>query len=231
MPDRRLVIGALSTIACGGFALAALPSHRLGAIAQSILDPVPRAPPADDAPFLAAESWAAELVKAAERQIGVTLRYDPAYTKIGYPGGDVPRERGVCTDVIVRAYRDGLGIDLQELLHKDMRKAFKVYPRNWGLKRPDPNIDHRRVPNLRTFFARGGFALEATSDPSGYLPGDVVSQMLPGNLAHIVLVTGRANADRSRPMIVHNIGAGARLEDRLFEFEITGHYRFKPEDA
>lgn len=169
---------------------------------------------------------ARKLVTAARAQVGVTLTYDPAYSRLAYPGGDVPRERGVCTDVIVRAYRDGLGIDLQVLVHEDMRQAFSAYPSLWGLKKTDRNIDHRRVPNLQTFFKRAGASLAVSDSASDYLPGDVVSQMLPGNLPHIGIVVDERSADASRPLVVHNIGAGARLEDVLFAYPITGHYRY-----
>lgn len=174
----------------------------------------------------APEPWTQKLLAAAERQVGETLLYDPAYVRLDYPGGDVPRDRGVCTDVIVRAYRDGLGIDLQKLVHEDMKWNFAAYPRNWGLAGPDRNIDHRRVPNLQAFFRRQGAELLVTDGAGDYHPGDVVSQRLPGNLAHIGLLSSRMGSDGVTPMMIHNIGAGARLEDRLFEFEITGHYRF-----
>lgn len=174
-----------------------------------------------------AEDGAQKLVVAARRQIGVTLTYDPAYSRLDYPGGDVPRERGVCTDVIVRAYRDGLAIDLQVLVHEDMRKAFSAYPALWGLKRTDRNIDHRRVPNLQTFLKRAGAALSVSRDGADYRPGDIVSQMLPGNLPHIGIVADDRSADGARPLLVHNIGAGARLEDVLFAYPLTGHYRYR----
>ncbi|GAA4172199.1 DUF1287 domain-containing protein [Shinella granuli] len=174
-----------------------------------------------------AEGGAQKLVVAARRQIGVTLTYDPAYSRLDYPGGDVPRERGVCTDVIVRAYRDGLAIDLQVLVHEDMRKAFSAYPALWGLKRTDRNIDHRRVPNLQTFLKRAGAALPVSRDGADYRPGDIVSQMLPGNLPHIGIVADDRSADGARPLLVHNIGAGARLEDVLFAYPLTGHYRYR----
>ncbi|MFE0754388.1 DUF1287 domain-containing protein [Inquilinus sp. NPDC058860] len=166
----------------------------------------------------------ARLVAAAEAQIGVTLTYDPAYVRLAYPGGDVPRDRGVCTDVVIRAYRDAFGIDLQRLVHEDMRANFARYPRSWGLSRPDRNIDHRRVPNLQTFFRRRGRALPAES-PRDFAEGDLVTQMLPGNLPHIAIVTGRAGASGA-PLVVHNIGGGTRLEDRLLDFPLTGRYRF-----
>lgn len=166
------------------------------------------------------------LVAAARKQVGVTLTYDAAYSRLDYPGGDVPRERGVCTDVLIRAYRDGLGIDLQVLVHEDMRRAFSAYPALWGLKKTDRNIDHRRVPNLQAFFKRAGAALAPSENGADYLPGDIVSQMLPGNLPHIAIVANERSSDGSRPLVVHNIGAGARLEDVLFAYTITGHYRY-----
>lgn len=173
-----------------------------------------------------AAAWPAKLVDAAEDQIGKTVLYDPAYVRLAYPGGDVSMERGVCTDVVIRAYRDGLGVDLQKRVHDDMRANFAAYPRQWGLAQPDPNIDHRRVPNLRTYFKRNGAALPAGDDAADYQPGDIVTMMLPGNLPHIAIVTQHRNDEDSRPLVVHNIGAGARLQDVLFSFPVTGHYRF-----
>jgi uncharacterized protein YijF (DUF1287 family) len=169
--------------------------------------------------------WRGRLVAAAEAQVGVTVTYDPAYVRLPYPGGDVPRDRGVCTDVVIRAYRDAFGIDLQRLVHEDMRANFARYPRAWGLSRPDPNIDHRRVPNLQVFFRRQGRALPADAGPATFAEGDLVTQMLPGNLPHIAVVTGQAGASGA-PLVVHNIGGGARLEDRLLDFPVTGRYRF-----
>jgi uncharacterized protein YijF (DUF1287 family) len=168
--------------------------------------------------------WPQRLVAAAEAQVGVTVTYDPAYVRLAYPGGDVPRDRGVCTDVVIRAYRDGFGIDLQRLVHEDMRTNFSRYPRSWGLSRPDRNIDHRRVPNLQIFFRRRGRALAAES-PKDFAEGDLVTQMLPGNLPHIAIVTGQTGAGGA-PLVVHNIGGGTRLEDRLLDFPVTGRYRF-----
>ncbi|MCA0424246.1 MAG: DUF1287 domain-containing protein [Proteobacteria bacterium] len=172
-------------------------------------------------------AWPDRLVAAANSQIGVTLRYDPAYETLAFPGGDVPREKGVCTDVVVRAYRDAFGVDLQALVNADMKTAFGVYPRTWGLTRPDTNIDHRRVGNLRTYFTRKGQSLPVTKAGRDYNPGDIVTQMLPGNLPHIVLVSDKTGAS-GVPMVIHNIGAGARLEDTLFAYPITGHYRYRP---
>lgn len=174
-----------------------------------------------------AEPWADKLIAAARAQIGVTVRYDPAYTRLNFPNGDVPRERGVCTDVVVRAYRDAFAFDLQSAVNADMKRNFSVYPRLWGLKRADPNIDHRRVPNLRAFFKRNGAALELSSHGSAYQPGDLVTQNLPGNLPHIAIVSDSMNSAGTAPLVIHNIGVGAQIEDSLFAFEITGHYRFE----
>lgn len=169
------------------------------------------------------------LVDAAIERTRHEVRYDGAYVSIGYPGGDVPADTGVCTDVIIRSYR-ALGVDLQQLVHEDMQAHFDDYPsrRIWGLERPDSNIDHRRVPNLRVFFSRNGHPIEPTRQADAYLAGDIVTWMLPGNLPHIGLVTDRRSTTGERPLIVHNIGAGPRLEDVLFAYPITGHYRYLP---
>ncbi|GAB4275687.1 MAG: hypothetical protein Kow0029_17080 [Candidatus Rifleibacteriota bacterium] len=166
-----------------------------------------------------------KLSELAIERTAYKVLYDGSYRKIKYPGGDVPADRGVCTDVVIRVYRR-LGIDLQKEVHLDMLAAFPKYPRIWGLKRPDPNIDHRRVPNLQTFFKRKGISLKVTANPDDYYPGDLVTWMLPGNLPHIGIVTDRLSEDGLRPMIVHNIGQGPKLEDMLFAFKITGHYRY-----
>jgi uncharacterized protein len=165
------------------------------------------------------------IIESAHEQVGVTLYYDPSYSVISFPGGDVPMVRGVCTDVIIRAYRS-VGVDLQRLVNQDMRKAFSAYPRNWGLSRPDPNIDHRRVPNLAVFFTRHGQVLPISTEAKAYRPGDIVTWRLPGGLAHIGLVSDRSTDGRQ--LIVHNIGVGAKVEDILFAFTITGHYRYLP---
>ncbi|MEM6810450.1 MAG: DUF1287 domain-containing protein [Pseudomonadota bacterium] len=166
-----------------------------------------------------------DLVVAALERTKHVVRYDGSYRSIPYPGGDVPENVGVCTDVLVRSYR-AIGIDLQRLVHEDMSADFDAYPRNWGLSRPDTNIDHRRVPNLRRFFERHGVSLEVSDDPADYRPGDIVSWMLPGNNPHIGIVTNEKSADGERPLIVHNIGLGPKKDDMLFLFEITGHYRY-----
>lgn len=168
-----------------------------------------------------------QLVKAALERTRQQVRYDGSYQRIAYPGGDVPADIGVCTDVIIRSYR-ALGIDLQQLVHEDMNQNFGSYPseRIWGLKRPDTNIDHRRVPNLQTFFRRHGVELPVTQRPEDYQPGAIVSWILPGNLPHIGIVTNQLAPGSDQPMIVHNIGAGPKLEDMLFTYPITGHYLY-----
>ena len=175
-------------------------------------------------PLLAVAANDAEsLVQGAFAQIGKTLRYDAAYSTLPYPNGDVPLERGVCTDVVIRAFRH-VGIDLQKEVHEDMRRAFQAYPQLWKLRAPDRNIDHRRVPNLMRFFLRRGKSVPITRDPSHYLPGDIVAWSLPDGRPHIGIV---ARSDKSPgPLVIHNIGAGAQIEDRLFDFEIIGHYRY-----
>ena len=152
--------------------------------------------------------------------------YDPTYFVIKYPNGDVPSNKGVCTDVIVRAYRK-LGIDLQKEIHEDMRENFKKYPQKWQLKYPDKNIDHRRVPNLMTFFEKFGTVKSKTTNPKDYLPGDVVCWNLEGNLTHIGIVVNRKSTDQQRYLIVHNIGAGQVIEDCLFDYKIIGHYQYE----
>ncbi len=231
---RRDFLIAGGICAGGGlWAAANLPAHRIDTAfqtAQTAFGHSSGLPDPVKIDFLQqdAEPWAEKLIAAAEGQIGVTVLYDPAYVSLAFPNGDLPRERGVCTDVVVRAYRDALGFDLQQAVNKDMKAHFSAYPKIWGLSRPDRNIDHRRVPNLQTYFKRRGADLPVSANPADYLPGDIVTQMLPGNLPHMAIVTRRLSPDGSRPMMVHNIGAGTRLEDRLFEFELTGHYRFKP---
>ena len=168
-----------------------------------------------------------KLVAAARKQIGVTVVYDPAYMVLKYPGGDVPAERGVCKDVVVRAFREGAKMDLQKLLHEDMAARFSSYPKIWDLKKPDKNIDHRRVPNLQTYFKSIGCSLPlpGADDFTNYKPGDLVTCIVPPNLPHIMIVSDRETA--ARPLVIHNIGSGAREEDALAKFKITGHYRFR----
>jgi uncharacterized protein YijF (DUF1287 family) len=153
------------------------------------------------------------------------VTYDPAYYSIKYPNGDVASDKGVCTDVIIRAYRK-LGIDLQKEVHEDMKNNFSKYPKKFGLKKPDTNIDHRRVPNLMVFFAKFGQSKSTDTNPALYVPGDIVTWLLPGNLTHIGIVVNKKSADGKRYLIVHNIGGGQVIEDCLFKFTITGHYQY-----
>ena len=176
-----------------------------------------------------AETFSSKLVAAALERTEQQVRDDGRYLRIAYPNGDVPADIGVCTDVVIRSYR-ALSIDLQQLVHEDMRADFDAYPstRIWGLTRPDSNIDHRRVPNLQTFFSRYGEQLALSRQGIDYQPGDLVTWLLPGNLPHIGIVTDKRSTDGKRPLIVHNIGAGPVLADMLFAYKITGHYRFNP---
>lgn len=171
----------------------------------------------------AQEGFAEKLSEAALRLTLDEVVYDPAYYSMEYPGGDVPADRGVCSDVLVRAYRI-LGIDLQQKVHEDMKAHFELYPDNWGLTRTDPNIDHRRVPNLMTFFERHGTVKAITTDPEDYQPGDIVCWNLGGAITHIGIVVDRKSERWEGYQVVHNIGAGQVLEDCLFDYKIIGHY-------
>lgn len=176
--------------------------------------------------------FASRLSDAAISRTAHEVTYDGRYVSIEYPMGDVPDNIGVCTDVVIRSYRL-LGIDLQQRVHEDMKKDFQEYPDNWGLSRPDSNIDHRRVPNLRRYFERGGYEVSAAPSKHAhdYLPGDLVSWRLGNGLPHIGLVVDDRSSDGERPMIVHNIGRGPEIEDVLFRYTVTGHYRFHPETS
>jgi uncharacterized protein YijF (DUF1287 family) len=171
------------------------------------------------------EGFLSRLAAAALERTRHQEVYDGSYRGISYPGGDIPDDRGVCTDVIIRAYRK-LGIDLQKEVHEDMSAHFPLYPRLWGLARPDSNIDHRRVPNLMVFFKRRGEALPITRNPADYRPGELVCWDLGGGITHIGIVADRKSPDGRRYLIVHNIGAGPRLEDILFDYPIIGHFRY-----
>jgi len=155
-----------------------------------------------------------------------TVHYDPAYTIIDYPNGDVAANKGVCTDVVIRAYRK-LGIDLQKEVHEDIKANFSKYPKKWGLTKPDKNIDHRRVPNLMTFFTRHGKVKKITYEPNDYQPGDIVCWDLGAGITHIGIVSRKKSDDKERYLIVHNIGGGQVLEDCLFDFKIIGHYQYE----
>lgn len=171
-------------------------------------------------------TFAAKLVHAALDRTHHTVAYTPDYVQLDYPNGDVPPNTGVCTDEVIRSYR-ALGHDLQKLVHEDMKRAFSAYPKAWGLKAPDKNIDHRRVPNLQTFFKRKGASLPVTQNATDYKPGDLITCTVAGKLPHIALVVPAPDGGE-RPWIVHNIGQGPQCEDRLFEFLLTGHYRWHP---
>jgi uncharacterized protein YijF (DUF1287 family) len=174
---------------------------------------------------VAAQPRAGALLAAARKQVGVTLRYDPLYTRMNFPGGDVARDRGVCSDVVIRAYRDAFGLDLQALVNADMRQAFESYPRLWGLSHPDPNIDHRRVPNLEVFLQRQGAKKPIPQNGFDWEPGDIFTSRIGGRLPHIGFVSDRKGARGW--MVVHNIGAGAREEDALLDYPLAGRFRWK----
>lgn len=174
----------------------------------------------------AKQAGAEDVVAAARWQVGRTLEYDPSYQRLAYPNGDIAIIKGVCTDVVIRALRRARKMDLQKRVHEDMRAHFTQYPKNWGLQRPDRHIDHRRVPNLRTYFRRQGWSLKVTDKAGDYLPGDLVTCTVAGKLPHIMIVSDRRDGNGT-PMVIHNIGAGVREEGRLFEFPITGHYRLR----
>lgn len=177
--------------------------------------------------FLSAQQdFYSRLSEAALELTRQQVEYDPQYFVIPYPGGDVPEGKGVCTDVVIRAYRQ-LGIDLQKEVHEDMKANFLKYPQNWGLSGPDKNIDHRRVPNLMNFFSRKGQVKVSSSRAGDYLPGDLVCWDLGNGITHIGIVVNKKSADNSRYMIVHNIGSGQVLADCLFDFKIIGHYRYE----
>jgi len=166
-----------------------------------------------------------QLLDGAIAQAGVTTSYDPAYVQLVYPGGDVPEQTGVCSDVVVRAFRKA-GIDLQKEIHEDMNAARSDYPTKWGANSPDPNIDHRRVLNLMAYFRRQGKSLPISYSATDYQPGDIVAWDLTNGIDHIGIVTNMLSDSADRYLIVHNIGAGTRVEDVLFDWTIKGHYRF-----
>ncbi len=172
------------------------------------------------------ESYSDRLSKAALELTRLLVYYDPSYFTIAYPNGDIPIDKGVCTDVIIRAYRK-LGIDLQKEVHEDMKANFSKYPKIWGLSKTDRNIGHRRVPNLMVFFTRQGTVKPITNNASDYVPGDIVCWNLGGAVTHIGLVVNRKSTDGNRNLIVHNIGGGQILADCLFEYKIIGHYQYQ----
>ncbi|MDR1969382.1 MAG: DUF1287 domain-containing protein [Burkholderiaceae bacterium] len=190
-----------------------------GALALGLAGRVPAQQPP-------ASNRAKQLVAAARAQIGVTLRYDPAYSVLAFPHGDVERGKGVCTDVVIRAFRDALGLDLQALLHADMRAHFSAYSNIWGLRHPDRNIDHRRVPNLMTFWSRQGARLPVTNHVADWRAGDIFTSLVGGRLPHTGIVSDR-KTEWGEPLVIHNIGAGTQEEAVLFEHRLTGHFRWQ----
>jgi uncharacterized protein YijF (DUF1287 family) len=220
-----LKVYLLLAVACAGCGVAstASPSARRQSTQQQQQRAAAQtvARPSSGSPFLD------RLVEAAIERTTHEVRYDPSYFTIDYPNGDVPAEVGVCTDEVIRSYR-AVGVDLQKLVHEDMEQNFAAYPRRWGAKKTDRNIDHRRVPNLQTFFGRQGASLPVTTQARDYRPGDVVTWDLSGGMTHIGLVVNvPSDADAERFQIVHNIGAGPKMEDVLFGWKVTGHYRYE----
>lgn len=174
----------------------------------------------------AQESFYIQLSESAIELTRQVVIYDPGYFKISYPNGDIPANKGVCTDVIIRSYRK-MGIDLQKEVHEDMKLNFGKYPKIWGLSKTDRNIDHRRVPNLMVFFERHGIVKPIRGNPDDYVPGDIVCWNLGGAVTHIGIVVNRKSHDGKRYLVVHNIGNGQVMEDCLFDFKIIGHYQYK----
>jgi uncharacterized protein YijF (DUF1287 family) len=174
-----------------------------------------------------AKTFEEKLSDAAISIIDSSIDYDPKYFAIKYPNGDVPANKGVCTDVVIRAYRK-LNIDLQKEVHEDLKANFSKYPnlKKWGLRKPDTNIDHRRVPNLEVFFERKGTKLTISKNAADYKTGEIVTWMIGTKFPHIGIVTNKKTADGKRPMLVHNVGGGQVLEDCLFSYEIVGHFRY-----
>jgi uncharacterized protein YijF (DUF1287 family) len=199
--------------------------HQRGLLRDTAFDPTPDPAPGE-------LQFLHELALAAGSRAGESTVYDPAYVALDYPGGDVDADRGVCTDLLVRAYRD-LGIDLQREVHRDMAEHYEAYPSRelWGARQPDTNIDHRRVPNLMAFFRRQGQVLPASADPTSYSPGDIVAWHLGGGTTHIGIVTLEASPETGNPLMAHHVGGHPTVDDSLLRWEIVGHYRYMgPQD-
>jgi uncharacterized protein len=214
LPPKLLLILALAlTVSC----------QEIGSADNTLLPTA--APATKPLPADTPKEVAAMLASAVE-QTKITRTYDPAYVVLSYPNGDIPIERGVCTDVVIRAMRKA-GVDLQKEVHEDMAANFSVYPKKWGLPAADSNIDHRRVPNLQTFFTRRGKSVPVTASAADYKPGDLVTWDLDGKgMTHIGIVSNIWSETNKRYLIIHNIGAGAEAEDRIFDWKVTGHYRY-----
>lgn len=209
MPRSALIRSFLSALACLILQFTPVPAHVTPVESHS------------------RQEFLQRLIAAAIERTRHYVRYDPAYVRLAYPGGDVPADTGVCTDEIIRSYR-AVGVDLQKEVHEDMLQNFGAYPRKWqGLSvAPDSNIDHRRVPNLIVFFSRKGETLAITNHSEDYSPGDLVTWDLGGGVPHIGILVDRKSPQSGRYMIVHNIGQGPQIEDVLFNWKITGHYRY-----
>lgn len=218
----QLKLAALTAIAACVLAAVAAQTE-FPRIAQAILRQDTNLRPATYAEVRIDDAKLRAVLDNAHAQVGKTVAYDPAYRELAYPGGDVPIERGVCTDVVIRALR-AANLDLQKAVHEDMLRAFDAYPKKWGLRQPNSHIDHRRVPNLQTYFERKKQSMPVSMEAKDYLPGDLVTWKLSSKLDHIGIVSNRSTPD-GRPLIVHNIGSGAQLEDVLFGWTISGHYR------
>ena len=222
MSQADKVIKPILVTLCVGLILVAacVRQHQPGRPTEAIAPPsIVRPLPANASPQVK------QLIASAIDQTRLTTGYDPAYVSIAYPGGDVSLKTGVCSDVIVRAFRKA-GIDLQREVHEDMKSAWSAYPKKWQAGAPDTNIDHRRVLNLMTYFERKGKALPATTDRKDYFPGDLVTWDLGGGIDHIGILTNLSSEPDGHWLIVHNIGAGTRVEDVLLSWRITGHYRY-----
>jgi len=215
MPRTKLLLSLLITLSCIAGCHPARSYQVAAPPPPSTLRPLP----------VISKPGLKEVIQSAIDQTSVTTGYDPSYVKLDYPGGDVPQDRGVCADVIVRAFRKG-GIDLQKEVHEDMKDAWSEYPKKWKAGGTDANIDHRRVLNLTTYFERKGKSLPLSTEAKDYLPGDIVSWDLGGGLDHIGIVVNLWADKEKRYLVVHNVGAGTRLEDVLFAWKITGHYRY-----
>ncbi|MFB2532502.1 DUF1287 domain-containing protein [Paracoccus sp. p4-l81] len=220
-----LIAGLIGGLAVALLVLAVARPDQVRRVWHEVVIRLPRAPLPLPA-LREATPAAASLIAAAEGQVGVTTSYDPAYVRIAFPGGDVPRDTGVCTDVVVRALRDGLGVDLQAAMNRDMRGAFGAYPRLWGLARPDPNIDHRRVPNLEAFLRRMGAAISIPANLRDLQPGDIVTSGGGGRAPHVMIVTRRTSWD-GMPLVVHNSGAGTRVNNALPVFTPRAVFRLE----
>ncbi len=185
-------------------------------------------------PSVAGAATMDDLVQAAKLRTQINIHYSPEYYVLDYPNGDVPNHIGVCTDLIIRSYRAAFNFDLQEKVHEDIKGHFTHYPNFWGLNKPDSNIDHRRVPNLQTFFKRMGASLGVSQNAEDYQPGDLVTWNMrapKSNMPHIGLVSNQRSQDNQRYLIIHNMGFGPQIQDMLFHYHITGHYRFNPAEA